>query len=1674
MRGAALRWLAQLTAAAGAAAATTHLASPSCMPLQQGWGYLALSAGEAGPLDLQSARASPLAEAFTPSAAPLARERRISFFKDVIAYVDRRTAAESEGVLRVTVLSSLGPVYLPKSEYHKATSLLGADQFFTWSTPSQWQPYKRIEEAGTAVLTKRSADVRQVSTDGGTVAWTEAVPGGWSIGVYTRASGQPTAWKQALLPSVCASAGGVQKLEPAVCGRYVAYTEVAGGRASVSMYDTQSGTTSVREAAAGRSQMGLAAWAPLPQTDPSACVFARVEVDGGAVVVSDASALAAAFGSVVAAGAPGNASLPVIVPAAGPAALDNATVVVELPSRERVVVDSAVRRSGSLAATPTLWSIAGGGRHLYMLLAGPGRMAVASVALLTSAGEKSGAVAVVSEWATDQPAALHSAMPHGIFVSQAAGLSLIRTATQEAIDCGLPPSVTSFRCSVEPECSGAVGSPGCPSGSGRVGLLASHVDIVVHATTGAQGTRNLQLSDLDKDNDGLLDRQDRFPLDTELRWDADNDNIADEMDLVSVGCGSNILVHPGDCVDDLVVMYPIWAAVTAALLGIAFYCGHLRQAGMQAAAAEVEQYDDEGELQEEDLGSEGEDAAMSGPTLVHAQREERWSRAESMVQSFLMVLTVFSVVLVFVPMWDLVPLSAYVQNVFTWIDFYTMSCFLVDILYRYYFRDDPNENCLGFLRTNWYDVPSLWSDPPGLTQSGSGLDLLVAARLMRLMRLLRVFRVLRLYKRVTGQVGSTANYLRLLLQYAHWLVPIVVLLLVVLMSVLLKIVEQGGQTDKFGSYWDCFWFSVVTVTTVGYGDRAPQQWFGRLISCIMMICGIGMIGNVTAMVSEGIQESGTRTAKRQQRRAEETIWDHHAVRSVLRELSVTYNPLMSVKDAQRELIDLRSAAVVSRFGSERFPEPPGQDKLQPAAVTARATADDARSEGSSQSAVSRTNAKGLGAEERQVLQATFQRIAREDTDDEVEQECYSVPAIVLGHALESDPDVRKMLPTLPDLERRSIVGLIHQLCNPRDGRREITLAEVVLELETRRDAERFAAAGLAEKPDQEYTEDEREIVLRSDAQKIIERIRAFQQRRADCGDEAVVQVQPGRRSLGEALGAELNGTLITRVRSGGAARDAGVREFSVVRGVNGVRVGSGAEAHEAYLASEDVATVRVGERPMPRCSDSLYFLFLSYKLDDEYRGVEDWKTLYDRLCALVFQPPVKNGLVAEKAFAIRAFEELMGEHEGSNPEEVERSYDWQDPVEERFAEAEEMLFQHGLGRLEHAGEVVRAVQNLILRFDRVECMRWMLHHLRWQSPVDEMPLCYVPRPPHVGDADFSVVDKRLHYFRTHECGAGCEGQLAWESPTVYVTLRVETGVQLGPAETWRSVAEKLVQQVGLPTGMLTDACFGSSAAAEGQRRVLVLSLTAPPLLPQLSARAAARSVATAAHSLDPRFAEGLVGNRSSEITGALHRLHDQVDVRDGPGAWRAGEVVGIEEGRLVVSALGSEPRVWAEVRLAPEATVQCAGHRCVELRARTRRVSEWPGMSGTVRAMMQGGSSGDADLRADHRGYLACETCGFALCNTCALMAGAVNPEFAVGRRQSRSSCGSAVSHGSMQRRYSPPPPAGKQKNPKVRETPRGTPLGASLQPGQGGPSPQGSSLTGRHEQRQFSLELPG
>ena len=82
--------------------------------------------------------------------------------------------------------------------------------------------------------------------------------------------------------------------------------------------------------------------------------------------------------------------------------------------------------------------------------------------------------------------------------------------------------------------------------------------------------------------------------------------------------------------------------------------------------------------------------------------------------------------------------------------------------------------------------------------------------------------------------------------------------LLVLASSLMYFVEQSAQPDKFSSIPAAMWWSIITVTTVGYGDVAPITPAGRLLAGVIALLGIGIFALPAGILGSSFMEQVNR------------------------------------------------------------------------------------------------------------------------------------------------------------------------------------------------------------------------------------------------------------------------------------------------------------------------------------------------------------------------------------------------------------------------------------------------------------------------------------------------------------------------------------------------------------------------------------------------------------------------------------------------------------------------------------------------------------------------------------------------------------------------------------------------------------------------------------------------
>lgn len=104
--------------------------------------------------------------------------------------------------------------------------------------------------------------------------------------------------------------------------------------------------------------------------------------------------------------------------------------------------------------------------------------------------------------------------------------------------------------------------------------------------------------------------------------------------------------------------------------------------------------------------------------------------------------------------------------------------------------------------------------------------------------------------------------------------------------------ERGHPDSTVNSFGEALWWSMTTVTTVGYGDYAPVTTTGRFIAAGLMIGGISLIGVVTATIASWIVEQvAEEDSAKQAATAREIEELRHEVRRLTERLAPERTPV---------------------------------------------------------------------------------------------------------------------------------------------------------------------------------------------------------------------------------------------------------------------------------------------------------------------------------------------------------------------------------------------------------------------------------------------------------------------------------------------------------------------------------------------------------------------------------------------------------------------------------------------------------------------------------------------------------------------------------------------------------------------------------------------------------------
>jgi len=243
------------------------------------------------------------------------------------------------------------------------------------------------------------------------------------------------------------------------------------------------------------------------------------------------------------------------------------------------------------------------------------------------------------------------------------------------------------------------------------------------------------------------------------------------------------------------------------------------------------------------------DPKVSTRGKIHEIIFEADTRAGKNFDIALLVLILLSVIVVLV---DSIPAvhEKYGYELYI-VEWFFTSIFTIEYLLRIYSVYRPWKYATSFFGI--IDLVAIL--PTYLSLFFVGSQFLAVIRALRLMRIFRIFNL--------ANYTSQSKQLLLALRRSRAKITIFILFMLVLVTIIGSVMYlvEAGKNSGFDSIPRSIYWTIVTLTTVGYGDITPVTSLGQFLAAFIMLLGYAIIAVPTGIVSgelvKGFRRSGS-------------------------------------------------------------------------------------------------------------------------------------------------------------------------------------------------------------------------------------------------------------------------------------------------------------------------------------------------------------------------------------------------------------------------------------------------------------------------------------------------------------------------------------------------------------------------------------------------------------------------------------------------------------------------------------------------------------------------------------------------------------------------------------------------------------------------------------------------
>lgn len=181
-------------------------------------------------------------------------------------------------------------------------------------------------------------------------------------------------------------------------------------------------------------------------------------------------------------------------------------------------------------------------------------------------------------------------------------------------------------------------------------------------------------------------------------------------------------------------------------------------------------------------------------------------------------------------------------SILNYIELFTVIIFSIEYVLRIYCAKKPFKYIFSF-----YGVVDFLAIIPFYLRFGLDLRSLRAFRIFRIFRALKIVR----YNKALKRFGLAAK----IVKEEIILFMIVILIFIFLVSSGIYYFENDAQPESFKSIPHSFWWTIVTLTTVGYGDVYPITIGGKIFTFFVLIIGVAVVTVPAGLVATALGQA---------------------------------------------------------------------------------------------------------------------------------------------------------------------------------------------------------------------------------------------------------------------------------------------------------------------------------------------------------------------------------------------------------------------------------------------------------------------------------------------------------------------------------------------------------------------------------------------------------------------------------------------------------------------------------------------------------------------------------------------------------------------------------------------------------------------------------------------------